>query len=145
MLCPSRYAAMENSIGIVGIDVGDAPTSKTFRPFLKTSLTTALSRCGAGSRADHPLVVLGHLARARLNFCCGGATGRVAHDAVVEADERQVRLGDHQVLVVARLRDQRRALRAAALPLPTRGRSKFGIAGSPLASVPPVFRRRPSL
>jgi alkylation response protein AidB-like acyl-CoA dehydrogenase len=44
MLWPSRYAAMENSIGIVGIDVGAAPTSKTFRPFLKTSFTTALSQ-----------------------------------------------------------------------------------------------------
>ena len=40
MLWPSRYAATENSSGIVGMSVGVAPTSNTLRPFLKTSSTT---------------------------------------------------------------------------------------------------------
>ena len=38
--CPSRNAATENSIGIVGTSVGTAPTSNALRPLLKTSLTT---------------------------------------------------------------------------------------------------------
>ncbi len=41
MLCPSRKAATENSIGIVGTDAGGAPGSTTLRPFLKTWLTIA--------------------------------------------------------------------------------------------------------
>ena len=40
MLCPSRKAATENSIGIVGTSVGTAPTSNALRPLVKTSLTT---------------------------------------------------------------------------------------------------------
>ena len=38
--CPSLNAATENSIGIVGTSVGETPTSKAFRPWLKTLLTT---------------------------------------------------------------------------------------------------------
>ena len=41
MLCPSRNAATENSIGIVGMLVGDAPTSNALRPWVKTFVTTA--------------------------------------------------------------------------------------------------------
>ena len=37
---PRRNAATENSIGIVGTSVGVTPTSKAFRPLLKTSFTT---------------------------------------------------------------------------------------------------------
>ena len=44
MLCPSRNAATENSIGIVGTSVGVAPTSKTLRPLVNTSSTTAGSQ-----------------------------------------------------------------------------------------------------
>ena len=44
MLCPSRNAATENSIGIVGTSVGAAPTSKTLRPLVNTSSTTAASQ-----------------------------------------------------------------------------------------------------
>ena len=38
--CPSRNAATENSIGIVGTSVAGTPTSNTLRPWLKTLLTT---------------------------------------------------------------------------------------------------------
>ena len=41
MLCPSRKAATENSIGIVGMLVGAALTSNTFRLWVNTSVTTA--------------------------------------------------------------------------------------------------------
>jgi hypothetical protein len=41
MLWPSRNAATENSIGIVGTSVGVAPTSNALRPLLKTSLIAA--------------------------------------------------------------------------------------------------------
>ena len=37
---PSRNAATENSIGIVGTSVGVAPTSNALRPLLNTSFTT---------------------------------------------------------------------------------------------------------
>ena len=39
MLCPSRNAATENSIGIVGTSVGVAPVSNTLRPSENTSST----------------------------------------------------------------------------------------------------------
>jgi hypothetical protein len=39
MLWPSRYAATENSIGMVGTLIGSAPTSISLRPFVKTSAT----------------------------------------------------------------------------------------------------------
>ena len=39
MLCPRRKAATENSIGIVGMLVGTAPTSNALRPWLKTFVT----------------------------------------------------------------------------------------------------------
>ena len=41
MLCPSRNAATENSIGIVGTSVGAASGSTSLRPFVNTSLTRA--------------------------------------------------------------------------------------------------------
>ena len=41
MLCPSRKAATENSIGIVGVAVGIASGWISLRPFLNTSSTTA--------------------------------------------------------------------------------------------------------
>ena len=41
MLWPSRKAATENSIGIVGTDVGGAPGSTILRPLLNTWLTIA--------------------------------------------------------------------------------------------------------
>ena len=44
MECPSRNAATENSIGIVGTSVGAAPGSNTLRPFANTSSTTAGSQ-----------------------------------------------------------------------------------------------------
>ena len=44
MLCPSRYAATENSIGIVGISVGGDAHLEALRPFVKTSFTTSGSQ-----------------------------------------------------------------------------------------------------
>ena len=41
MLCPSRKAATENSIGIVGTDVGAASGSTSLRPFVNTSSSDA--------------------------------------------------------------------------------------------------------
>ena len=38
--CPSRNAATENSIGIVGTSIALASASKTLRPWLKTLVTT---------------------------------------------------------------------------------------------------------
>ena len=58
--------------------------------------------------AQHPLVVLGdELARLREALCRRQRGGEAVDDAVVEADERQVGLRDHEVLVVARVGDDR--------------------------------------
>ena len=61
--------------------------------------------------ADHPLVVLGDELAGRRELLRGRHRGRqrVEH-AVVEADHRQVGLGDREVLVVARVGDDRLAL-----------------------------------
>ena len=40
MLCPSRNAATENSIGIFGTDVGEASGSTSLRPLVNTSSST---------------------------------------------------------------------------------------------------------
>ncbi len=62
--------------------------------------------------ADHPLVVLADLAPGAGELLRLGRRRRQrVADAVVEADERQVGLRDDEVLVVARLRDERRAPR----------------------------------
>ncbi len=58
---------------------------------------------------EHPLVVPDHQLLGGAEQPVSGEAGEreLVDHAVVEADERQVRLGDHQVLVVARVRDQR--------------------------------------
>ena len=61
--------------------------------------------------AQHPLVVQRDLLAGLAEPLARGRRGRqVVDDLVVEADHRQVGLGDDQVLVVARVGDQRRAL-----------------------------------
>ncbi len=60
---------------------------------------------------DQPLVVQGHrLARPPELLAGRHRRGQLVDDPVVEADHREVGLGDDQVLVVARVRDQRGAL-----------------------------------
>ena len=44
MLCPSRNAATENSIGMVGTSVAAAPGSNALRPPANTSSTTDASQ-----------------------------------------------------------------------------------------------------
>ena len=64
--------------------------------------------------ADHPLVVLDHLAAGAGEALRGGHVAELRDDAVVEPDEREVGLGDDQVLVVARVGDRRElAIRVA--------------------------------
>ena len=55
---PSRNAATENSIGIVGTSVGVAFASKALRPLLKTRRRRRRADARQVVRADHPLVVL---------------------------------------------------------------------------------------
>ena len=61
--------------------------------------------------AEHPLVVPRDL-RSRLHEAeaWGHGGGKRVHDPVVEADHREVRLGDREVLVVPRVGDDRLAL-----------------------------------
>jgi hypothetical protein len=76
--------------------------------------------------AQHPLVVAHHLLACRGEQPSPGrpAQRRLVHDPVVEPDDRQVRLRDRQVLVVAGVRDERLAPVRPVRPVPpNRGRS----------------------
>ena len=128
-----------------------APTSNALRPWLNTLVTTP----GLGDPRqvvglEHPLVVPGDdVARGRELLRGGHRVRQAVDDPVVEADHRQVRLGDGQVLVVARVGDQRLALlglRAAAAD----AREVEPVAGLErrrrrAPSVLPIFRCTPSL
>ena len=110
MACPSRNAATENSIGIVGHLRRPARRPRTAcRPLLKTLLTIdGLHDPRQVVGAQHPLVVAGDdVARRREALACPASSSRASVDhAVVEADHRQVRLRHREVLVVALVGDE---------------------------------------
>ena len=108
MLCPSRNAATENSIGIVGMLVGLGVDLERLAPVLEDvgddrRRADPLQVVGA----DHPLVVLRD-DPARLLEAVRRRRQRV-DDAVVEPDDRAVRLRDREVLVVPLVGDDRQA------------------------------------
>ncbi len=115
MLWPSRNAATENSTGIVGTSVGSA--------FCLEHLAAVGEHVVDDRRladplqvvvADHPLVVLDDRAAGADEALVGGLRGELVDDPVVEAHHREVRLRDRQVLVVARVGDDRELLARAA-------------------------------
>ena len=90
---------------------GEAPTSKILRPLVKTSSTTRGRRSSAGSRCAASTGNAARPAAGPAGTARRAARRRhLADHPVVEADERQVVLGDGEVLVVARIRDDRLAL-----------------------------------
>ena len=117
----------------------------------KTSSTIAgATDPGQEVGADHPLVVLRDVPRAARGEALRRrrrARQRV-DDAVVEADEGEVRLGDGQVLVVARIGDDRRPLSATVSALGARAGQVEAVAWPRIArrgASVPIFRWTPSL
>ena len=109
MLCPSRKAAIENSTGIVGTSVG-AGVGLHQGPTVREHVVDDRRVDDARQVVvpQQPLVVQRHpLAGLPEPLRIGHRGGQRVDDRVVEADHRHVRLGHDQVLVVARVGDQR--------------------------------------
>ncbi len=86
---------------------------------------------------EHPLVVLGDdRPGPREALASRHRVGQAIDDPVVEPDHRQMRLGDRQILVVPRIRDDRLALlglRAAGAP----GKVEAGLGGDAFGRLRP--------
>jgi hypothetical protein len=115
MLCPSRYAGDRE----LDRHRRDRHRRRADLERLATVREDVVERRRAANPGqevgpDHPLVVLGHRFARRRELLRRRRRGRErVDDAVVEVDEREVRLRDRQVLVVPRVLDHRLARRPA--------------------------------